>query len=143
MDPRIAIWNTLHDGQITVMSQEGTDLIMFVSIPYLRRRLKPIGDSFALRLTELRSIEAADWEETKRTSFFPDIAMSGLVILSTESTGMPVRVVTNQGFLTLDFNRLEIRLDTGQVVDYETVDAACDQYWDEWSARAKEAKNPA
>jgi hypothetical protein len=48
MDPRIAIWNILHDGEITAVSEDVGTLTMFVSIPYLRRRLTPLGDSFVL-----------------------------------------------------------------------------------------------
>ena len=51
MDKRIEIWNILHDGEITAIEGEDSDtLTMFVSIPYLRRRLKPIGDSFVLTM---------------------------------------------------------------------------------------------
>jgi hypothetical protein len=53
MDERIEIWNVLHDGEITVVSEDGDTLTLFVSIPYLRRRLKPLGDSFVLVLEGL------------------------------------------------------------------------------------------
>jgi len=42
MDQRIQIWNVFHDGEITAISEEGGEaLTMFVSIPYLRRRMEP------------------------------------------------------------------------------------------------------
>lgn len=57
MDKRIEIWNVLHDGEITAISEDGDILTMFVSIPYLRRRLKPLGDSFVLTLEGVRRAE--------------------------------------------------------------------------------------
>ena len=53
MNEKIQIWNVLHDGKITAVQQDGETLTMFVSIPYLRRRMKPIGDSFVLTLTAM------------------------------------------------------------------------------------------
>ena len=141
MDPRIAIWNTLHDGEITVAAREGMALEIFVSIPYLRVRLAPLGDSFSLRLSGLRALEFSYSHETKKTSSLSDIAMSGIVILSTDSNAMPVKVETTQGCLTLDFDEMEIRLDTGQIVAYQTVLSACTEYWDEWSRRAGRASS--
>jgi len=61
MDERIAIWNVLHDGEITAVSEDGDTLTMFVSIPYLRRRLKPLGDSFVLTLAGVRRAECRDF----------------------------------------------------------------------------------
>lgn len=47
-DPRFGIWNALHDGEITIAVREATDVVvMFVSIPYVRRRIEPLGDSFS------------------------------------------------------------------------------------------------
>ena len=66
--------------------------------------------------------------------------MSGIEILSTESNSMPIKVATTQGSLTLDFDKLEIRLDTGQLVEYDTVYAACTEFWEEWSANAEKAR---
>jgi hypothetical protein len=135
-DPRLAAWNALHDGEITVIGREEPDtLIMFVSIPYLRQRISPLGDSFSLRLCGFRSIEFSDFEGKEKTSSLDDIAKNGIEILSTESQAMPVKIATSSGFLTLDFDALEIRLDTGQLVEYEDLYRASEEYWDEWSAK--------
>src|SRR5688500_17259119 len=92
-DPRVAIWNTLHDGEITVIRREEPGkLVMFVSIPYLRERITPLGDSFCLRLRGFRSIELAEFEGTAKTSDIAEIANAGLEILSTDTEKMPVRV---------------------------------------------------
>jgi hypothetical protein len=138
MDARIAIWNTLHDGEITVLGRDGDTLVMFVSIPYIRERILPLGDSFALRLSGFRGFELFDSEGRKKSSDLQDdLARNGIEILSTESETMPVRIATTHGYLMLDFDGLEISLDTGRVVSYEEVLHACSEYWEEWSARAR------
>lgn len=65
MDERIEIWNVLHDGSITAIEQNGDTLTMFISIPYVRRRMKPIGDSFVLTHSGLSRMDFYDpWGET-------------------------------------------------------------------------------
>jgi hypothetical protein len=137
MDARIAIWNTLHDGEITVVAKDCADLVMFVSIPYVRERLKPLGDSFALRLKGFRTFELLDSEGRKKSSDLQeDLARNGIEILSAESETMPVKIATTMGYLVLDFDDIEITLDTGRIVPYEEVLQASTEYWAEWSASA-------
>ena len=120
------------------MALEGEDtLVMFVSIPYLRERIAPLGDSFVLRLSGFRHIELADSDGKKKDSELADISKSGIEILSAESEAMPVKISTTSGYLTLDFDRIEIALDTGREVSYEEIDQASSDYWQEWEARSK------
>lgn len=66
MDPKIDIWNVLHDGEITAISDENSDsLTMFVNIPWLRRRIEPIGDSFVLLFEGLKILEYEDTDGAK------------------------------------------------------------------------------
>ena len=141
MDPRIAIWNTLHDGEITVVALEGDTLVMFVSIPYIRERLSPLGDSFVLRLSGFRGFVLTDSDGKKKDSDLQeDLAKNGIEILSAKSEVMPVKIATTMGYLILDFDSIEIALDAGRVVAYEEIYQACSDYWEEWSAKAKEAQ---
>lgn len=136
MDVRIAVWNTLHDGEITVVAKDGADLMMFVSIPYIRERLKPLGDSFALRLRGFRSFQLLDADgKAKDSDLMEDLARNGTEILSAASETMPVKIATTLGYLVLDFDDIEIALDTGRLVPYDEVLQAATKYWDEWSAR--------
>ena len=50
---------------------------------------------------------------------------------------MPVTVATTAGELLADFDGLQIALDSGDIVSYETVDRVAEEYWDEWAARNK------
>lgn len=135
MDPRIAIWNILHDGEITVVAMEDDALVMFISIPYLRERLAPLGDSFALRLFGFRSLAFANPDGKKKEFSVSDLAKCGIEILSTDSEVMPVKIYTTEGYLTIDFDRIEVALDTGRVIEYEEVEKACFAFWAEWKAK--------
>ncbi|MBI2510583.1 MAG: hypothetical protein HYV96_01275 [Opitutae bacterium] len=141
VDPRIAIWNTLHDGEITVVRQTNDRVEMFVNVPYIRERIEPLGDSFRISLRGFRSFQLTDADGKVQSSALVDLSRSGIEIFSTESTAMPVKVATTTGYLIFDFDELEIHLDTGERVSYETVFAASSDFWDEWEARANAAKN--
>ncbi|MEM0966500.1 MAG: hypothetical protein AAGJ81_10160 [Verrucomicrobiota bacterium] len=135
MNDSIGIWNTLHDGEITVVEIRQGTVTMFVSIPYLRERLKPNGDSFILKLKGTKKIQFLDFDGEPKSDKWQDLAKNGIEILSTDSKEMPVRVITTMGFLDLDFEKLEIQLDTGAPTSYEDVRRACKDYWEEWSRK--------
>lgn len=142
IDPRIAIWNTLHDGEITVVRQTNDRVEMFVNVPYIRKRIEPLGDSFRISLRGFRSFQLTDAEGQVQSSAIDDLSRDGIEILSTESTAMPVKVATTSGYLVFDFDDLEIFLDAGERVSYETVFKASSDFWAEWEARANAAKDP-
>src|SRR5260221_1777119 len=139
MDERIAIWNVLHDGEITAVSEDGDTLTMFVSIPYLRRRLKPLGDSFVLTLAGLRRAECRDFggAASSASSLREELEIGTPEILKTESESMPVIVETTMGQVILDFQSIRFTLDTGQDTDYKTIERVCDEYWTEWKAKSE------
>ena len=127
MDNRIAIWNVLHDGEITAVSEDADTLTMFVSIPYLRRRLKPLGDSFVLTMTGVRHAECRDFRDGVLL-LQEELEIGSPEILKTESEVMPVTVETTMGRLVLDFQSISLALDTGEATDYETIQRVCDEY---------------
>jgi hypothetical protein len=136
MDDRIMIWNILHDGEITAVSEDGEKLTMFVSIPYLRRRLAPLGDSFVLTLMGVQQAEFRDFGG--RTSRLQDELWIGTPgILMTDSESMPVSVNTNMGQLILAFESIRYGLDTGQATDYGTIERVCNEYWREWETKTR------
>lgn len=137
MDQRIALWNVLHDGEITAISQQGGDLTMFVSIPYLRRRLAPLGDSFVLTLKGVRLFEFRNFDNT------PDpqqLELGSPEILGTDSDSVPVSIDTTLGKLVIDFDSVGLATDTGQAVTFETVNRIAEEYWSEWKARTAKAR---
>src|SRR5512139_3111019 len=131
MDRRIQIWNILHDDEITAISGEGSDILtMFVSIPYLRRRLDPLGDSFVLTLSGITRLEFHDFDGTRET-LQERLDIGSPEILSTESDSMPASIATSLDQLTLDFQSISFALDTGQAVEYEAIEKVCEEYWTE------------
>ncbi len=142
MDARIRIWNALHDGEISAISEDGDTLTMFVNIPYLRRRLKPLGDSFVLTLT---GVTRAEWRDSDgRTSpLREELEIGSPEILKTGSESMPITVETTMGQVILEFQAIRFALDTGQAVGYETIETVCDEYWTEWEAKAKQPRGGA
>ncbi|HTY87356.1 MAG TPA: hypothetical protein VMB80_07820 [Candidatus Acidoferrum sp.] len=142
MDERIEIWNVFHDGDITAISEDADTLTMFVNIPYLRRRLKPLGDSFVLMLAGVRQLECQHFDGAK-SSLQEELGNGTLEIIKTDSESMPVTIETTLGKLILDFERVQFALDTGQPVEYETIRIVCDEYWAEWQAKAEQARRGA
>jgi hypothetical protein len=138
MDTRVAIWNVLHDGEITAISEDGDTLTMFVNIPYLRRRLNPLGDSFVLTLAGVRQAECRGFGGAAllSSSLREELEIGTPEILKTESESMPLTIETTMGQLILDFQSIRFALDTGQEVGYETIERVCDEYWSEWKAKS-------
>ena len=137
-DPRIDIWNVLHDGEITAVIGENSDtLTMHVTIPYLRLRLEPLGGSFVLKLEGLKHFEYRFFDGTP-LSLRAELESANIPeILSTESTSMPVTIETSMGKLVIDFERIQFALDTGQAIEYEAIEKAGIAYWTEWEAKTK------
>jgi hypothetical protein len=136
-DPRVDIWDVLHDGEITIMHRESADaLVMLVSIPYVRRRISPLGDSFRLRLGGFREM-LFSYDHGNETYSDLDY-IEGFEILEAKSKTMPATIQLAEGPLMLDFDSLDISLDSGQPVTYEQVRRVAQDYWDEFAARTKQ-----
>ena len=133
----------MHDGDITAISQEGDILTMFVSIPYLRRRLKPLGDSFVLTLAGVKKAECRDFSgaASSASSLREELDIGTPEIIKTESESMPVTIETTLGQLILDFQSIRFALDTGQPIEYATIQKVCEEYWTEWQAKAERARH--
>lgn len=136
MDQRIEIWNALHDGEITAIEQDGENLTMFVSIPHLRRRMKPIGDSFVLKISGLKRLEYLD-SNGKSSSLAEEIEIMMPEILETSSESMPITVTLTMGQMVLDFESVRFALDTGEAVTFDVIEKVCHEFWAEWDAKWK------
>lgn len=51
---------------------------------------------------------------------------------------MPSRTI-----LTLDFERIELALDTSSAITFQTLDEAAQAYWNEWEQKATKAREMA
>lgn len=141
MDPRIEIWNILHDGQITAVEEDDTGNVrMFVNIPYLRRRMQPLGDSFVLMLGGVSRMECYNFSESEVKTLQQELEVGSPEILSTDSTEMPLKIDTTMGSLLIDFKTIQFQMDTGEEVDFDQIANVCDQYWAEWKRKADQAR---
>ena len=119
------------------MQRESPDvLVMFVSIPYVRRRIQPVGDSFRIRLSGFRGMLFSYGSSDETHSDLDYI--EGFEILEAKSDTMPATIQLVEGTLMLDFDSLEISLDTGHPISPEEVYRAYHEYWDEWSKKSKQ-----
>ncbi|MFG6463708.1 hypothetical protein ACG04Q_19190 [Roseateles sp. DXS20W] len=134
MDERIAIWNVLHDGEITAVSRSGSAVTFFVSIGYLRRRFAPPGGCFALSLGEVSELHFHDFDGEVQT-LEQQFETGRLDILGTESQRLPIVVDTSMGSMTLSFERFDLSLDTGQLVSFAEIDQVSDEYWRDWEGK--------
>ncbi|HSF66070.1 MAG TPA: hypothetical protein VLA67_01435 [Nitrospiraceae bacterium] len=50
---------------------------------------------------------------------------------------MLVTIQTTMGQVILDFQSIQLALDTGQDTDYKAIERVCDEYWAEWKAKRK------
>ena len=109
------------------MHRESPDVLtMFVNIPYVRRRIQPLGDSFRLRLLGFRGmVFANDIRDPPETEIE---YVEGYEILEAKSDTMPATIQLAEGTLMLDFDSLEISLDTGQPISPEEVYRAYHEY---------------
>ena len=64
--------------------------------------------------------------------------IEGFEILDIVSDTIPAMIQLAVGKLTLDFDSLDISLDSGQAVTYEEVRRVAQDYWDEFAARTKQ-----
>ncbi len=134
MDP--TLWNLLHDGSIERI--EGTvpgDLILHVSIDYLRKRFPGTGSGFDVRLVGCTTFTFSPYEGQVTTD---PVAVAALVpeILSAEP-GHPLRICCAGGCLEVRYDAATLSLDTGEPISLSQLDQAAESYWEEWSSRRR------
>jgi len=126
------IWNILHDGEITAIQRiDSNNIKLFVSIPYLRRRIEPLGDSFILLLSEVSTLKHIDFSDKEET-VEEILEYGGPEILGCESESRPYIIDTTMGKLFLDYKEIEIQLENEQPITESALAKICNEYWEEW-----------
>ena len=140
MNKEIEIWNLLHDGVLTAFRVENESLLtIFVHIPYLRKRIEPIGVCFVLKLSGVKSYKFFDFDG-KEEELNESLNAMGMEILSAGSIGpeaMPVEIQTSLGTIILEYENIGLYLESGNEVSFETIAKASTEYWQEWSQKTK------
>jgi hypothetical protein len=127
-DERIIIWNILHDGSISAAEVSNLRATIFVSIPYLRRRIPPLGDSFVLKLTGVTTCEFRHFDG-ETTSLEKALQVGEPEVLSTDSVTFPLTIHTTMGQLVLAFEDVSYFLDSGEATTFEAIQKAATEYW--------------
>jgi hypothetical protein len=134
------IWNILHDGEIT-----GIDgvipghLAIRVEIPYLRDMLAPKGTAFVLTLCNCTRFEYEVWDDRKKYSDVARIAAMKPFVLEASETPEGIRIGCTEGYIHASYGSVAYALDTGQIITFADLSAACDRYWTEWKAKTAQA----
>ena len=140
MNKEIEIWNILHDGVLTAFPNKDKSLLtIFVHIPYLRKRIEPVGVCFVLKLSGVKSCRFFDFDG-KEEDFNESLNAMGIEILSAGSIGntaMPVEIQTSLGTIILEYENIGLFLESGNEVSLETIAKASTEYWQEWSKKTK------
>jgi len=140
MNKEIEIWNLLHDGVLTAFPGENESLLtIFVHIPYLRKRIEPIGVCFVLKLSGVKSHKFFGFDG-KEEELNESLNAMGMEILSAGSIGpeaMPVEIQTSLGTIILEYENIGLYLESGNEVSFETIAKASTEYWQEWSQKTK------
>lgn len=138
MNPRVEIWNLLHDGGIAGMqgSVPG-DVTLRINIPYLGQMFPGNGADILLLLISCTRFKMKIWEDDLLTDDPERIVGSNTEILSTDSDDIPVHIVTTQGEIDVEFQTFTLTLDDGQPVTFEQLCDACERYWTRWEEESK------
>lgn len=142
MNPRAEIWNVLHDGGVADVDGElPGDVIIRVSIPYLRQMFSDDGEDILVHLYSCTSLSMKIWDEGTTTDDSKRIASTNTQILSTESEDVPVHIITTLGELDIAFEDFSLSLDNGSQITFKELCDACDNYWNRWENEAKKQIN--
>jgi hypothetical protein len=130
----VEIWNSFHDGAIKrVSGVVPGEVILDVSIEYLRHRFPGAGESFRVLLSECTLFEYLAYDE-KTVTDLSEISKLEPMVLSVESAE-PLVVNCVMGTLRLAYGSASIATDAGQPVSAEQLKQASIEYWAEWSAK--------
>jgi len=138
MNQRADIWNILHDGEIAEINRKSTHHIQLrIYIPYLGNMFPEVGENIWVDLHNTKKFEMKIWDEDITTSDFDKIVSTGTEILSTESTDVPVHVVSTLGDLFIDFESYSLSLDSGKQITFDELVDGCSRYWKNWEETYK------
>jgi hypothetical protein len=130
MNQRADIWNILHDGEIAEIKRDSQqNLQLRIYIPYLGNMFPEVGENIWVDLHNTKKFEMRIWDEDLTTSDFDKIVSTGTEILSTESTDVPLHIVSTRGDLFIDFESFSLSLDSKNKITFDELTDACSRYW--------------
>jgi hypothetical protein len=141
MDFYPAIWNVLHDGNITAVRGAVPGTVQLdVSIDYLRERFPDPGKTIQVILAGCTRFAYRDFDEREFTTDFSAIAAFEPEVLSAELRDGLCVLDCAGGVLELSAADGSVALDSGRAITLQELIDVADAYWTEWSERAKKAR---
>jgi len=127
-------WKYLHDGGIeAIRGSVPGDVVVDISIMYLREQFPGSGDSFTITLFGCSRFEYQAHGQP------PCLDLAAIAAASPEIYGLktadPIEVNCVMGTLRLAYDSASIVLDSGEEIATAQLANACRTYWEEWSKR--------
>jgi hypothetical protein len=133
-----AIWNVLHDGIIVAIDGAVPGTIRLqVSIDYLRKRFSQSGELIQIVLEDCSRFTYRASDASGPTTELPLIADMAPEILSATLTDGLCEIECADGVLEVVATDGSVQLDSGHAVTLQELIDVADDYWREWSERAK------
>jgi hypothetical protein len=129
-----AVWRFLHDGCIeSIQGSVPGDIVVFVSIRYVRERFSGNGTGFNITLFGCTGFEYEQYDEPPCSDLLRIVELEPELV-SVESDS-PLVVNCVMGTLRISCSSCSVALDTGGQITSSQLERAFRGYWDEWSAR--------
>lgn len=136
------IWGVFHDGEITqVTGSVPGDVQLCMEIGYLRALFPEPGDYFIIELLNCTHLQFSEYDEAPTNDLARIAERRPEVLYVTTET--PLVLDCAMGTLELEYTDMRVRLPSGRKVSEHELTIACEQYWNDWEAKAKAAANAA
>jgi len=130
------LWNLLHDGSIEDVVQLDEIVQLTVSIEYLCETMGLENSSLRLDLHPCRAISYEHFGgNAPGTSPSALTQLIGSGILSAERCDQRMTVWLDDGKLTVDYDRVELRTAEGAVISIEELQTAAKKYWESFGKK--------
>jgi hypothetical protein len=117
-----------------------SELVLTIDVEYLRELFTPRGDCFHVHLSGCTSINYFDWASESHTQNLIEIEEKELEILSVQQKENKACITCTTGELSISFERLHIRLDTGECITKSQLQEKVQRYWKNWEEQNVETK---
>lgn len=129
MRENIDILGVFHDGSLVEIRGNLPEIVFRIELEYFRNMFSSKGNSFFANISGCKFIEFFNWETESRTQNFSEIEGEELEILSVEQQGEYANIICSTGTLIILYENIEFHLDTGELITYQELAEACNNYW--------------
>lgn len=135
------IWNVLHDGSIVEARSGVPGTVSFkVEIPYLCEVVAAGCTFLWVHLQGCTLVRFFSFESDKYETDLASIAALEPEVLSAAEEGAGLRVACGDGELFLEYEDAHCVLEGDVPLDFDSIGAASQKYWEDWERSCKEAR---